>query len=104
MTFDVSTSTSSAGVPTVAASGDLDVASADQLVEAVNSVLGDQANLDLDLSAVSFMDSTGLGALIRVRNHLADRGGELTLTSVSPAVERVLVLVGMADGFGVEQA
>lgn len=102
--FEVSTSVSPDGVPALQASGDLDVASADQLVSAASAVLGEGSALTLDLGGVTFMDSTGLGAVIKIRNHLVDRGGSLTLTAISPSVERVLVLVGMAEGFGVGQA
>lgn len=99
----ISTSTSAIDAPTITASGELDVASGDDLVTAVESVLEGAATLTLNLAGVTFMDSTGLSALVTIRNRVDDRGGNLVLQEVSPAVYRVLVLVGMDGLFGVEQ-
>ena len=98
----ISTSTSATDVPVIAASGELDVASGDELVAAFESVVGTADTIALDLSGITFMDSTGLGALIKMRNHMVDAAGTLVLQDVSTAVYRVLVLVGMDDLFGVE--
>ena len=101
-TFHTTIDTTPAGSPIVRVFGDLDVASTDGLITVADEVLGDGIALTLDLGEVTFMDSTGLGALIKIRNHIIDRGGDFALSSVSSAVVRVLVLVGMADLFGVE--
>lgn len=100
-TFHASSGATTTGEPLVTVSGELDLASADDFLAEVTEAAGDGAVLVLDLAGVSFMDSTGLGALIKVRNRLVDRGGEITLTAVSPAVERVLELTGMSDVFGI---
>lgn len=100
--LNISTSTSATDALTITASGELDVASGDDLVAAVESVLETATTITLDLAGVTFMDSTGLSALVTIRNLLVDRGGDLVLQEVSPAVYRVLVLVGMDGLFGVE--
>jgi len=99
--FQVGSSTHS-GELVVSVVGELDLASTDEFLAEVNDAVGDEQNLKLDLSGVTFMDSTGLGALIKVRNRLVDRGGALSFVAVSAAVERVLTLTGMAETFGLE--
>lgn len=82
-------------------SGDLDLASAQTFVDIATDAAAGARVLRLDLREVTFMDSTGLGALIKVRNLMIDQGGSVVLASVSPAVERVLELTGMSDVFPV---
>jgi len=102
-TFHASSGASTSGDPLVAISGELDLASADDFLAEVSEAAGDHALLLLDLGGVTFMDSTGLGALIKMRNRLVDRGGDVRLTAVSTAVERVLELTGMSDVFGIAE-
>ena len=100
-TFHATSGVNTDGDHLVEISGELDLASADQFLAAVSEAAEAATLLLLDLGAVSFMDSTGLGALIKVRNLVVDRGGEVRLTAVSAAVERVLDLTGMSEVFGV---
>ena len=51
----------------------------------------------LDLSGVTFLDSTGIGVLVRARNRLLAAGGELILRSPSGIVRDVLEIVGLGD-------
>ena len=69
---------------------------APQLIEAALT----SGLLRLDLSEVEFMDSTGLGALITLRNTAHERGDEMELLTVSRAVQRVFALSGLEDVFG----
>ena len=48
----------------------------------------------LDLSQLSFMDSTGMQVLLSVRTVLNVRGGTLALVSPQPVVARILELTG----------
>jgi anti-sigma B factor antagonist len=52
-------------------------------------------NIVLDLSQVSFLDSSGLGALVFVLKHLVHKGGRLHICGVTPAVMSVLKLTRM---------
>lgn len=52
-------------------------------------------NIVLDLSQVSFMDSSGLGALVFVLKHLGRNGGRLHICGVTPGVMAVLKLTRM---------
>lgn len=51
----------------------------------------------LDLSAVAFMDSTGIGVLIGRYKKLKERGVPLLLSSPSKAVDKVLSLSGLYE-------
>lgn len=48
----------------------------------------------LDLAAVDFLDSSGLGAIVAVRKYLP-RGANLHLANLRPAVARVMALTRM---------
>jgi anti-anti-sigma factor len=50
--------------------------------------------LIVDLSALAFMDSTGMQVLLSVRAVLAVRGGTLVLVAPQPVVARILELTG----------
>ena len=54
--------------------------------------------LALDLSAVSFIDSTGLGAIIALRKALPD-GGELAVCGASESVENLFRLTRLNKVF-----
>ncbi|MBL9138117.1 MAG: STAS domain-containing protein [Verrucomicrobiales bacterium] len=49
--------------------------------------------VEVDLSAVSFVDSEGLGALAGIYRSLAEKGGRLRLLSPQPSVRHFLELV-----------
>ncbi|MFT4048485.1 MAG: STAS domain-containing protein [Solirubrobacterales bacterium] len=102
--FEVSASTAP-GVATFTLRGELDIATADQLtaeLDALESAAGSRRVIDL--SAVSFMDSTGLRVLIAANR--AAEGGEyelIVVTGDSPA-RRVLELTRMDEHMSVVDA
>ena len=57
--------------------------------------------LEIDLGDVTFIDSSGLGALISLRNVAEQEGASLVLVRVSPAVDRYFELAGVRDTFRV---
>ncbi|MFF8598070.1 STAS domain-containing protein [Streptomyces sp. NPDC015232] len=52
-------------------------------------------SLVLDLSALGFMDSSGLNVLIRAVNRARESGGDLYLAAPTPAVRRILEITGV---------
>lgn len=48
--------------------------------------------VQLDLSAVTFVDSVGLGIFVKMKRELEARGGHLQLVSVPRRVQRVLAV------------
>jgi anti-anti-sigma factor len=92
--------------------GDLDYRRSDQVVATTDRQLQDPSvtALDLDLRALGYCDSTGLGALIAIHTRTADRGVVLTLLDPPQVLRRLLTLTGLdayfvirgeADGAGV---
>ena len=63
----------------------------DALVERIDQ---GQRNIVLDMAQVSFMDSSGLGAVVFILKHLGDKG-RLRICRVTPAVMAVLKLTRM---------
>lgn len=77
-------------------SGDLDVAMAHEVQEALLRAGDGNASVVVDLSDVTFLDCCGLGALVHARLAL---GGRLTLYEPSAAVLRLLDLCELRDTF-----
>ena len=76
-------------------SGELDMATADEFEKAVSSCLSGEGEVVLDISEVSFMDSTGIRATLRLARQLGDR--PLVLRRPTPTVDRVLHVVQIDD-------
>jgi anti-sigma B factor antagonist len=76
--------------------GELDMATSPKLEEAVRASVEAGGPLFLDLSAVSFMDSTGIRAIISIARALDGRGC-LVLHAPQARVRRVLDIVRIGD-------
>jgi anti-anti-sigma factor len=77
--------------------GELDLATADSLVRELDGIVaGRSGDLVLDMRELSFVDSTGIRALIGISNGI--REGALVLEAPRAGVRRVLELV-RADSF-----
>jgi anti-sigma B factor antagonist len=57
--------------------------------------LGAAKKVIFELSAVPFVDSAGLGALIGTVRRTREQGGEAVVCSARPSVKRVLEMVGL---------
>jgi anti-sigma B factor antagonist len=75
--------------------GELDIASAPQLEERLRSLLDAHQRIELDLSDVSFLDSSGLAVLIRAAEAAERDGASFAIAAVSGPAMRVLELSGM---------
>lgn len=100
---DFGESTRSDGACVVSVVGEMDLAVVAEFLERALACLdrADALALDLDLEGVSFIDSSGLGALVRVRKEAADRGKALTLVNVSASTHRLLEITGLQDAFDI---
>ena len=56
--------------------------------------------VEVDLSLVTFMDSTGIGKLVSARAHALTSNSDLWVTNPSPAVRRVLSMLGLMEILG----
>jgi anti-sigma B factor antagonist len=79
----------------VGVTGELDVASAPALRDALLASLnrGDAPSLVVDLRGVTFIDSTGVGSLLRIHHRQSLLGGTVHFVADQPAVLRVLDLM-----------
>jgi anti-anti-sigma factor len=77
--------------------GELDVATAPRLEEALVRPRADGERLVLDFADLRFMDSTGLRALLRGRRAADEGGWELCLRHVPDQVQRLFELAGVRD-------
>lgn len=83
-------------VHTIGVTGELDLATADELqleLERVENT--DAASIILDLSGLTFMDSTGVRLLIAAHRRSSADANRLALLRGGPAVQRVLQLSGV---------
>ncbi len=86
------------GWHTLRLSGELDLASTPLLDDAIGHV--DAIAIDgvtLDLSKVTFIDSTGVRAVLTLREHCGKRGAEFQIVPGPPAVQRVFDVTGLRD-------
>ena len=82
----------------VAPSGELDIATVELLERALLEVeRADGAIIVLDLSGLSFIDSTGLRLLLDVNERCGGAADRLRVIAGSPAVERLLDIVGLRE-------
>lgn len=72
---------------------ELAAANASQTRDAIRaSVTPSCRQLDIDLSATTFLDSSGLGALLALHKTLAFQQGRVRLLNPSPTVQQILEL------------
>lgn len=75
-------------------SGDLDLLAAPEVYQRGAHAVEARHNLILDLSGVTFCDSSGFNALIRLRRRAEEAGGRLVLAAPPEQVVRLLALSG----------
>lgn len=91
----------SAGHKVAAIEGEIDVSNAPELRDALDSALSEGCVLlEVDLSRVSYIDSTGIGVLVGASHRSEEVGARLKVSHPQPGVARVLTLLGMADELG----
>jgi anti-sigma B factor antagonist len=87
-------------------SGEVDLQVTDALIRVAHSHLADTGvqRLLVDLGAVTFMDSTGLGALVAIRNAAKKQGKEIVLGNVPERIRQLLVITGLDGVFPIKSA
>ncbi len=87
----------------VALSGEVD---ADNCAEVSAGLLGGKRiapTLELDVSGLTFLDSSGISALLQVKSDLQAEGHDLKLISPTDSVHRVLEITGLLGVFGLAE-
>ena len=80
-------------------SGELDLATLEDLLNAFRSASKDGSDVILDLSELQFIDSTGIRALVLIAQEASPHG--VVLRSPQRAVRRVIGITRLGDAPGV---
>jgi anti-anti-sigma factor len=84
----------------ISVSGEVDIAYVDELLSHARACLEGPADICvIDLAGVTFMDSSGLGALVRIRNLAHDHDKQLVLSNVPARVSRLFEVSGLTGVF-----
>lgn len=91
-----------AGVPVLTVTGEVDVSTAPELREHLMRLADEGHRLVVvDLTEVSFVDSTALGVLVSGVTRLRNDGGDLRLVVTQPHISKVLEITGLIDVFAI---
>ena len=92
------------GTVGITVQGELDMSAAPELSEAIARARAGGDTLVLDLSAVTFLDSSAIGALVAAGREVHEKGGRLQIGPRSDVVDRILEITGLhgeSDAFSV---
>jgi anti-sigma B factor antagonist len=90
--------TAHASQVTITAAGDVDYSNAPALLDAATRVLVDRPErLMVDLGAVTFLDSAGVAALLRIHSDGGSAECHVAFIDVPAHVHRVLALTGLTE-------
>ena len=82
---------------TAALSGEIDHQVARDMMDAITGAIAERLprRLVLDLSGVTFMDSSGIAVLLRALRQMEQTGGTLRVTNIPAQARRVLDAAGV---------
>ncbi|HEY1484488.1 MAG TPA: STAS domain-containing protein [Micromonosporaceae bacterium] len=97
MTITLTVPPDAAGIVTIEAVGDIDLAAVTTLREQVDALLATEAvtGIVLDLAGVHFLDSSGIGALVGSLRAAQERGRSLRVVHANGLVRDVLELTNV---------
>jgi anti-sigma B factor antagonist len=82
----------------VAVTGELELATAPRLRQAVVSLVGDgRVDIVLDLGGVDFIDSIGLGVIVSALKRVRSRDGQLVVAGAVPRVRALFELTRLDE-------
>ena len=82
--------------------GEIDMTTVDTLSDTLATVLRQECpiHIDVNLAEVTFMDSSGVNALMACRAEARPTGCRITISHPRPVVRRVLTVTGVGPLFG----
>ena len=83
------------GRAVVSLAGECDLAARGELVAALRAALDGSQAVTVDLSKLSFLDSSGIHELVRAHHVAVSNGGALHATGASGVVAEVLEITGV---------
>jgi anti-anti-sigma factor len=87
----------------ITAAGEFDLAAASEFTACADPLLPAAQHVVIDLRDVSFLDSSGLNALLTYRRSANAAGGAISLRSPTDRVRRLLELAGVTDILPIDQ-
>ena len=82
----------------VTVEGEIDIGSAPRLISRLNEAVGNcETPVVVDLTAVIFMDSTGLALLLNAHRRLSRRGKGFAIACADGPVQRVFAITDMTE-------
>jgi len=86
-------------------SGEIDLANRDELERRLDVLMRFcDDDIAVDCRALTFIDSSGIGALAEARNRLYEQGRTLRLVAPPTCLRRVVQILGLENFFLVEDA
>ncbi len=83
--------------------GDLDALQAPKLLSVMREALEEHpACVALDCKQLDFVDSMGLGALVKLRKMVEAQGYTIKLERMKPRIHKLFVITGLDSSFGIE--
>jgi anti-sigma B factor antagonist len=82
--------------PRLAVAGELDLAASSTVRAALVELADGDGDVSVDLSAVTFIDSTALSIVVQAHIESAAAGTRLIVTDPSPVVVRIFQLAGLS--------
>jgi anti-sigma B factor antagonist len=95
--FQASLATGTSGQGVVTVFGDLDLATAPRLRGMLAQAMDDERDLEIDLRACGFVDSSGIAVLAWAAWQLKDQGRTLKIRGVRPRIMNIFELAGLAN-------
>jgi anti-sigma B factor antagonist len=93
------------GVTVVSVDGEVDVYSSPALRDRLSDLLdGGASTVVVDLSAVSFLDSTGLGTLVGALNRAEKLGGRLPIVCPQDRLLKLFRITGLDTVFSIHDS
>lgn len=102
MESSIRTTLADDGTATVTVRGEIDYSNSDEVAQDIRDAIADWSPsiVQVDLGSATFMDSTGLGALIEGYRSATAHGVDFRVVNPSDTFRRVLTVTGLSDFFG----
>jgi anti-anti-sigma factor len=91
-------------VPILQLVGELDISSAPALRQQLLDILASDSDVIVDLSGLTFMDSSGISVLILAHKQARDQSQKMTLRHPTGPVAKVLAVSGTDQVFTIESS
>lgn len=87
-----------AGGSTIVLAGELDADNCHRLQSATADIVG--GAIIMDLGGLDFVDSSGIGQIVKLKERVDGGGGSFAVSTMSPSVHKVLEITGLLDYLG----